>query len=349
MAARRASEASQYLLRAPFSLEKITWNEKTRKVIYRSKRSWHTKKNYQIFSATDFIAATVEHIPPKSQQCHAAQAASKMAKRNSHGRSRRRSQTVRYYGLYSNKSRGLAAKLGSPRPQLRELSEAARAVPADPTLFPLPAAEAKSARALRPLWRDLIMKVWGEDPLLCPCCKGTMRVVGTMIRREDVDCPATASFVACHEPVSHCHSRRQTRKECAEGALNFTCDSTDCGTGSSDCLRRPTRLLTSKRWSRLMSHRNGDGAMKSARHPRTGGSVRRLCGRHPSSTLGMAGSLSSMSGIRFRWTIYRSSRTTDREIPPQHVFLPGFETKTERGRLGMPSPLGFTIIPIRND
>ena len=74
MAARRASEASQYLLRAPFSLEKITWNEKTQKVIYRSKRSWHTKKNYQIFSATDFIAATVEHIPPKSQQCHAAKA-----------------------------------------------------------------------------------------------------------------------------------------------------------------------------------------------------------------------------------------------------------------------------------
>ena len=154
---------AEYLLRAPFSLEKITWNEKTRKVIYRSKRSWHTKKNYQIFSATDFIAATVEHIPPKSQQ------------------------TVRYYGLYSNKSRGLAAKLGSPRPRLRELSEPRHAAPSDPTLFPLPAAEAKSARALRPLWRDLIMKVWGEDPLLCPCCKGTMRVVGTMMRREEVE------------------------------------------------------------------------------------------------------------------------------------------------------------------
>ena len=159
MAVRRASEASQYLLRAPFSLEKITWNEKTRKVIYRSKRSWHTKKNYQIFSATDFIAATVEHIPPKSQQ------------------------TVRYYGLYSNKSRGLEAKLGSPRPQLRELSEARHVAPSDPTLFPLPAADRKSNRALRPLWRDLIMKVWGEDPLLCPCCKGTMNAVGTMIRR----------------------------------------------------------------------------------------------------------------------------------------------------------------------
>ena len=65
---------AEYLLRAPFSLEKITWNESTGKVIYRSKRSWHTKRNFQIFEAVDFLAATVEHIPPKGQQCHAAKA-----------------------------------------------------------------------------------------------------------------------------------------------------------------------------------------------------------------------------------------------------------------------------------
>ena len=29
------------------------------------------------------------------------------------------------------------------------------------------------ARDMRPLWRDLILKVWGGDPLECPCCKGT--------------------------------------------------------------------------------------------------------------------------------------------------------------------------------
>jgi hypothetical protein len=70
---------AEYMLRAPFSLEKIHWNEKTKQVIYRSKRSWHTKQNYQIFTAADFIAASVEHIPPKSQQ------------------------TIRYYGRYSNR------------------------------------------------------------------------------------------------------------------------------------------------------------------------------------------------------------------------------------------------------
>jgi hypothetical protein len=48
--------------------DKITCNETTRKVIYRSKRSWHTKRNFHIFSATDFLAAAVEHIQPKHQQ-----------------------------------------------------------------------------------------------------------------------------------------------------------------------------------------------------------------------------------------------------------------------------------------
>ena len=40
---------AEYLLRAPFSLEKITWKESTGQVIYRSDRSWHTKCNFQIF------------------------------------------------------------------------------------------------------------------------------------------------------------------------------------------------------------------------------------------------------------------------------------------------------------
>ncbi|MDF1852921.1 MAG: transposase [Verrucomicrobiales bacterium] len=152
---------AEYLLRAPFSLEKITWNETSRKVIYRSKRSWHTKKNFQIFEVTDFLAAAVEHIPPKGQQ------------------------TVRYYGLYSNKRRGMDARAGRPRPVMRAPAQSKSSTPE--TLFVLPPPEPRSARALRPLWRDLIWKIWGEDPMICPCCKGTMKTVGTMIRRDEVE------------------------------------------------------------------------------------------------------------------------------------------------------------------
>ena len=84
---------AEYLLRAPFSLQKITWKESTGQVIYRSGRCWHTKRNFQIFTASEFLAAAVEHIPPKGQQ------------------------TVRYDGLYSNKRRGMDAKAGCRKPE----------------------------------------------------------------------------------------------------------------------------------------------------------------------------------------------------------------------------------------
>ena len=76
-------QLAEYLLRAPFSLEKITWVGKTKRVIYRSSRSWRTKRNSEVFTATGFLAAAIEHIPPKHQH------------------------TVRYYGRYSNKCRGM--------------------------------------------------------------------------------------------------------------------------------------------------------------------------------------------------------------------------------------------------
>ncbi|MGY8659295.1 MAG: IS91 family transposase, partial [Verrucomicrobiales bacterium] len=68
---------AEYLLRHPFSLQKITWNATSKTVIYRSKRHHTTKRNFEIFKAPDFIAAALLHLPPKGQQ------------------------TVRYYGLYS--------------------------------------------------------------------------------------------------------------------------------------------------------------------------------------------------------------------------------------------------------
>ncbi|WP_424312790.1 transposase, partial [Haloferula sp.] len=48
---------AEYLLRHPFSLQKITWNATTKTVIYRSKRHHTTKRNFEVFKAPDFIAA----------------------------------------------------------------------------------------------------------------------------------------------------------------------------------------------------------------------------------------------------------------------------------------------------
>ena len=81
---------AQYLLRAPFSLQKITWKPETQTVIYRSKPHHNTKRNFEIFKAVDFLAAVIDHIPPKFRH------------------------TVRYYGVYSNRTMGrLRAKENS--------------------------------------------------------------------------------------------------------------------------------------------------------------------------------------------------------------------------------------------
>ncbi|MEN8681793.1 MAG: hypothetical protein ABF391_17245, partial [Akkermansiaceae bacterium] len=54
-------------------------------------------------------------------------------------------------------------------------------------IFLIPAPPRQSARDMRPLWRDLILKVWGGEPLQCPCCKGTMKPVRKVLRREEIE------------------------------------------------------------------------------------------------------------------------------------------------------------------
>jgi len=204
---------AEYLLRAPFSLEKITWNQSTCCVIYRSSRSWRTKRNFQIFTATDFLAAALEHIPPKHQQ------------------------TVRYYGLYSNKHRGMD-RIHQFGPDSN-----GSAHPPPPTTVPPP--PASSARALRPLWRDLILRVWGEDPLLCPCCKSLMIVAGRLLRPEEIE-----FFLRLHGlRLSICHHR----------------------------LSRPT---TSKPWKRSDRRQSPDTA---ASHESETAPKQQTNGKHPSA------------------------------------------------------------------
>ena len=55
-------------------------------ILYRSGMNPKIKRNFQVFSACDFIAAITQHIPDK------------------------RFQMVRYYGWYSNKMRGQRRK-----------------------------------------------------------------------------------------------------------------------------------------------------------------------------------------------------------------------------------------------
>ena len=71
---------AQYILRSPFSQEKMTYEKQSKTVLYRSKMNPTLKRNFAVFPVLDWIAAITTHIPNKGEQL------------------------VRYYGYYSNVS-----------------------------------------------------------------------------------------------------------------------------------------------------------------------------------------------------------------------------------------------------
>jgi len=54
---------AQYIIHNPFSEQKMTYNQENGTVIYRSRMHAKTKRNFEMFSAEDFIAAITQHIP----------------------------------------------------------------------------------------------------------------------------------------------------------------------------------------------------------------------------------------------------------------------------------------------
>ena len=73
---------AQYMLRAPMSLEKMSYEPVSGIVIYRSRMHKTFKRNFQIMSGADWLAQLCAHIPDRFEHL------------------------VRYAGWYSNRSRG---------------------------------------------------------------------------------------------------------------------------------------------------------------------------------------------------------------------------------------------------
>ncbi len=109
------------------------------KVLYESKDGKATKT----FDALDWLAQLVTHIPTKGEQM------------------------VRYYGFYSNKSRGLRKKAGTDN-QVPALIESEI-----------------SSKEFRKNWARLIQKIYNVNPLLCPKCLGSMRMI-SFIEDEEI-------------------------------------------------------------------------------------------------------------------------------------------------------------------
>jgi hypothetical protein len=102
------------------------------------------KRNYQIMPGAQWLALLLQHVLDQGEHL------------------------VRYYGWYSNRSRGIRRQAEASEPPEVLIDEA----PVDPAC----------RRAARAAWARLIQKVYEVDPLLCPHCGGEMRL---MARIED--------------------------------------------------------------------------------------------------------------------------------------------------------------------
>ena len=170
----------EYIARCPFSLTRMVALTPEGKVLYRagqrandiirwceaptplpSERSDNPKcfpfpktgdedlaagipRNYEVFEPLDFLAEVTQHIPNKGEH------------------------QIRFYGWYSNKSRGMRAK--------RVPAAAVSGMPELVTEFSL---------KRRMTWAMLIKAVYEVDPLKCPACGGTMKVI-SLIDQDEV-------------------------------------------------------------------------------------------------------------------------------------------------------------------
>jgi hypothetical protein len=120
---------ARYIIRASFSQERMQYLDQEGKVVYMGKDDKKTK----VFHAMEWLAAMCSHIPNRGEQM------------------------VRYYGLYSNVSRGKRQMAGND------------------DAIPCIIESQGDEKTCRRNWARLIQKIYETDPLICPKCQGTMR------------------------------------------------------------------------------------------------------------------------------------------------------------------------------
>jgi len=147
----------QYFLRCPFSQARMIEVTAAGQVIYKTEHNAVGRfpepgdeellagpsRNFQFFDPLDFLAEVTQHIPEPGEHL------------------------IRYYGWYSNKSRGQRAQRPAP-------ASAGVGIPA----------RSPTAREARKGWAALIKHVYEADPLCCPNCGSTMRIISFIERHQ---------------------------------------------------------------------------------------------------------------------------------------------------------------------
>jgi hypothetical protein len=161
----KAREAlSQYIAKPPVSLKKVLFEQYEERVIYYSNYNDYFKRNMQVFTIHDFIAAVTQHIPSRALQY------------------------IRRYGLYSSRSRGKWVD----KPHVIRLApdgwkDKHSACPQTEN----PTDEQDSDRDVsstesRASWARLIKKIYEVDPLVCKKCRSPMRILAVITDPDEV-------------------------------------------------------------------------------------------------------------------------------------------------------------------
>ena len=143
-----ATRLARYCARNPLALERLTYDRAAKTVTYRSDKSAGPTAGTETVDPLAFLARVLVHIPDKGQV------------------------TTRYYGWYANRPRGMRHQVEPAAP------EAPLAIVTTPRLAPTEASRR---------WAALLRQIFEVDPLRCPTCHGTMRIVAVITQRSVID------------------------------------------------------------------------------------------------------------------------------------------------------------------
>lgn len=121
-------------------MKKITYEPSKKKVFYHTKYNEYWHENIKLFTAADFIAELTQHIPPKHKHL------------------------IRYYGLYSSRTKGKAAQVGRYDKFSIKTDIIDKTADNDTDDYK----EVSNSKGSKRAWARLIRKIYEVDPFVCP-------------------------------------------------------------------------------------------------------------------------------------------------------------------------------------
>jgi hypothetical protein len=141
------------------SLQKITYESTKKKVFYHTKYNEYWGENVKLFKASDFIAELTQHIPPKHKHL------------------------IRYYGLYSSRTKGKAKQVGRYEKFGIKVNAADETALTDTEDYK----EVMDSKGSKRAWTRLIQKIYEIDPFICPLCESEMKIIAVIQDKSAIE------------------------------------------------------------------------------------------------------------------------------------------------------------------